>query len=132
MLNKKSIVIATVCFLMVLAGYMTTLYGFGEKCLYSIDAIGCMQFGEKCLMFCQISIDKSHYDNADVPILVAKDHGTGTVTVIEEMNYIGTRGDCAEYDCRPEVPCEIPYDVAIYINDISGEPILSALVACPQ
>ena len=131
MLNKKSIAIVTFSVLMVLACYTGLIFGFGESCL-SLDAIGCMKFGESCLIYCQITIDDSYRLNYDVPILVVKDHRTQDIVIIEEMEYLGTLDHCDQYDCKPQVPCDAPYDVAVYINDTSGDPLLIApVVVCP-
>ena len=132
MLNKKSILIAALSLLMVLSVYSGLIFGIGDSCL-RIDAIGCMKIGDSCLLYCKITIDESYRLRGDVPIIVVKERGDGTPVMIEEMEYIGSIGNlCDEYECNPEIPCDTPYDVAIYINDTSGEPILIApIVVCP-
>ena len=131
MVSKKSIVIATLFTLMVFSGYTCLVFGFGDSCL-SLDAIGCLKFGDSCLMYCKITIDDSYRQNNDVPILVIKEHGTENVVVIEELGYIGSVEDCDEYECSPEVQCDASYDIAIYINDTTEDPILSSpVVSCP-
>ena len=131
MLSRKSIVIGTLCVLMVFAGYPSLIFGIGERCL-SLDSIGCLKIGERCLMYVKITIDEEYRMNNDVPIIVVKDHDSGAVVVNEEMAYIGPVEDCNEYDSNSEVPSGKAYDVAIYINDISGDPILtSPVILCP-
>jgi hypothetical protein len=131
MLHKKSIGFTASILLIGLVGFTSMIYGIGERCL-SLDAIGCMKIGERCLMYCKVTIDNTYRLNNDVPILVVKERGSETVIVIEEMDYLSSIGDCDEYEARPEVPCDEPYDIAVYINETSGEPILSEPnVVCP-
>ena len=131
MFSKKSLMIVTLSALMVFAGYTSLTFGISEKCL-AFQAIGCLQISEKCLILCNITLDKSYRLQGDVPILVVREHGTSTVVIMEEMEYQGSTLDCDEYESRPEVPCETPYDVAIYINDTSNPPILTQDgIVCP-
>jgi len=131
MLNKRGMVIVTLCTLMVIAGYSSFIFSLSESCL-AINAIGCLKLSESCLMLGNISIDNTYRLRGDVPIMVVREHGSQTVVVIEEMDYQGSSGDCDEYEARPEVPCDVPYDVAFYINDTSGDPILTEDgVICP-
>jgi hypothetical protein len=131
MFIKKSILVATLCILIAFGSYTSSTFGIGEKCL-TLNAYGCMKIGEKCLMYCQIIIDSSYRNHGDVPILVVKNHISGNVISIMEMTLVETVDGCDKYEARPEVPCEVPYDIAVYINDISGLPILSeSAVVCP-
>jgi hypothetical protein len=131
MLNKKTLIITALTALMVIVGYTGLIYGIGDKCL-SIEMIGCMKIGDKCLMVCNVILDHTYRSNGDIPIMVVKERGTQTIITVVEMNFVGTVGECDEYEGRPEIPCNEPYDVYVYINDISGLPIVAeSPIVCP-
>jgi hypothetical protein len=132
MFNLKFLTIVSLSVMLVLVGYSSTTFGISKSCL-SMNVIGCMKVGGSCLMLCDVSIDDTYRLNSDIPILVVKERGSETVVSITEMTYVGTTEHCDEYSSRPEVSCDAPYDVYIYINDTGGIPILTApVIVCPS
>jgi hypothetical protein len=130
-MKRKIILLAALTALVVIVGYSSMTFGIGDKCL-TVNAIGCMKIGDKCLMVCDITLDPAYRSHGDVPIMVVKEHGSQTVVSTDQMDFVGNVGGCDEYEGRPEIPCNEPYDVLVYINDTSGLPIIvEQSIVCP-